>query len=157
MAFTTPTTTRLTPSGGGWLWMDLDAATQTVATAYWPSGGDGTQTATQAAADPGEVWVTFYGIQIVTSPTVDTTVTIMEYDGTTSRFVFIVDATAAAGAFIFPLEAGLPANPGTAITSAVGFINDGVAIPGFSAKVSDETPDDLKVRIWYRPETRGPA
>ena len=152
MAFTTPTTTRLTPSGGGWLWMDVTGGSAAADTLFYPVGGDGTSTTTAASADPGSGWVTFYGIQVLVAPTNETTVTVTGYDD------IVVGAAATVGKFYPAIIAPSAAHTaGYDISSSATFANPGICLPSLSVSINDITATALSFRVFYRPETRGPA
>jgi len=159
MAFTDPTTSRVSRDGGGWLWMDINAAVEGVGISLFPVGGQGGETTNTAAADPvpSVTWITFYGFTVLTSPTVDTEVYVSQGANFTTLFTYDVASTTVAGNY-FPAEAAEKAawdglDPTNALTGGHFFSNPGILIKGIGLKFADESTDDLKIRVWFRHET----
>jgi len=158
MAFTTPTTNRVSRHGRGRLWADFDLSVATADVLYFPAGGQGLNAAAgNSAIDPERYsnWVNFFGFSVLAVPTGNTTVSFRNSAGT-ELFVYIVDTTTVIGNY-YPAEmAGAAAWEGVSVSSSAEgghtFNNPGILMSGMGFRFPTGT-NDLKIRIWFRHET----
>jgi len=139
--------------------MDVDAATYN-GTAVWPSGGAGSVSTTAAGADPQEQYVSIFGCLCLTAAAAGdpVDVEIRAFDGTTTLLTMTHAASFAVGRFFPAIYSDAATFAGIPVSTSVPTISwPSMCVAGFSVFTETVTTDQLKVRVFYRPETRGPA